>query len=220
MARSPAANTQARTQQRDKILAAARHVFARKGRAATMADIAAQAGVSQGLAYRYFAGKEQILAEVAAHANESVPFEQFLVMPGSPMERLVALVEHVLDPAGDLAFHGLAKGLANDGKGPEGLEEWVRRRRRTLHAVVRQLIIEGQRMGEIVPGNPEHLTILLRATLDGLQALALAEFEIGSGRLPSPDMIVRGLRAETRQPRVDPAVPMPPSRTQGSGDRV
>lgn len=38
--------------QRTNILEGARRAFARKGQAATMADVAQAAGVSQGLAYR------------------------------------------------------------------------------------------------------------------------------------------------------------------------
>jgi len=43
-----------------RILEAARSVFARRGLGATVSDIAKEAGVSQGLAYRYFPSKEAI----------------------------------------------------------------------------------------------------------------------------------------------------------------
>lgn len=56
--------------QRTNILEGARRAFARKGQAATMADVAQAAGVSQGLAYRYFASKEQLVNELVAHALE------------------------------------------------------------------------------------------------------------------------------------------------------
>jgi AcrR family transcriptional regulator len=50
MVRSKEANQRIRTEQRKRILDAARIVFARKGLAATMDDIAERAGVSHGLA--------------------------------------------------------------------------------------------------------------------------------------------------------------------------
>src|SRR6266487_4764236 len=59
-----------RETQRANILEAARRVFARKGKAATMADVAEAAGVSQGLAYRYFVSKEQIYRELVEQALE------------------------------------------------------------------------------------------------------------------------------------------------------
>ena len=50
---------------RDSILAAAKQVFAEKGFEATsIADIARATGISDGLAYRYFQGKRDLLNEV------------------------------------------------------------------------------------------------------------------------------------------------------------
>jgi len=60
MPRTEAANQRRRSAQREKILDAARKVFARKGMAATMGEIAAEASVSHGLAYHYFANKEAL----------------------------------------------------------------------------------------------------------------------------------------------------------------
>jgi AcrR family transcriptional regulator len=214
MARSSAANSQARALQRAKILSAARHVFARKGRAATMADIAAQAGISQGLAYRYFSGKEQILAEAAA-SSQTVAFEQFLVLSGSPVDRLKGLVEVLLGPDAPLEHQGLIPGPAED-KGRDDIMEPVRRQRRALHAVIRQLVMEGQRIGQIVQGNPDRLTLLLRACIDGIQRLALDELESSPGRLPTPDMVVGTIKVDERPSRHQ-AVPMPPS---AAGDNL
>jgi len=63
--RTEEANQQLRSVQRAKILAGARAAFARRGSATTMADVAAAAGVSQGLAYRYFAGKDEVVLAIA-----------------------------------------------------------------------------------------------------------------------------------------------------------
>ncbi|MGZ3639543.1 MAG: helix-turn-helix domain-containing protein, partial [Ktedonobacterales bacterium] len=64
MPRTTEANQRIREAQRAKILQSARSVFARKGMAATITDIAAEAQISLGLAYRYFADKEAILSEL------------------------------------------------------------------------------------------------------------------------------------------------------------
>src|SRR5258708_8598648 len=72
MPRTKEANQHIREEQRAKILDGARKVFARKGMAATMAEVAAEASVSQGLAYRYFASKEAIfhlLVDPALHTS-------------------------------------------------------------------------------------------------------------------------------------------------------
>ena len=75
MPRTAAVNQRLREAQRAKILDAARKVFVRQGRAMTIADIAAEAKVSQGLAYRYFANKEAIfhaLIEQVIEAGNAV----------------------------------------------------------------------------------------------------------------------------------------------------
>jgi AcrR family transcriptional regulator len=56
MPRSAEVVAKLREAQRDRILEAAINVFGRGGMSATMDDVAAGAGVSRGLAYRYFAG--------------------------------------------------------------------------------------------------------------------------------------------------------------------
>ena len=70
MPRTPEANQRLREAQRTKILASARSVFARKGMEATITDIAAEAQISLGLAYRYFADKEAIFSELV---KQTVP---------------------------------------------------------------------------------------------------------------------------------------------------
>src|SRR5690348_18195834 len=71
MPRKEEANQHIRDAQRAKILVAAREVFARKGLAATMADVATAAGVSQGLAYRYFANKEELIRTLVEQSVQS-----------------------------------------------------------------------------------------------------------------------------------------------------
>jgi len=55
------------TNQKEKILNAALKLFAKKGYSATPVSLIAKtAGVSQGLLYNFFAGKEEVLKEIAA----------------------------------------------------------------------------------------------------------------------------------------------------------
>ena len=68
MARTAEANQRLREAQRAKILKSASRTFARLGRGATMADVAAEAAVSQGLAYRYFASKEALFQALIEEA--------------------------------------------------------------------------------------------------------------------------------------------------------
>jgi AcrR family transcriptional regulator len=53
------------TRNRASLLAAARKVFAEKGCAGSMADIAAAAGVAKGTVFRHFPTKEDLIASIA-----------------------------------------------------------------------------------------------------------------------------------------------------------
>ncbi|MGI5506920.1 TetR/AcrR family transcriptional regulator [Lentzea sp. CA-135723] len=65
----PKISEERRVANRAAIVAAAARCFARNGfHQTSMPDIAAEAGLSAGAPYRYFAGKEDLIAEVAALA--------------------------------------------------------------------------------------------------------------------------------------------------------
>src|SRR5262245_56492424 len=100
MRRPDVIDSRSRETQRANILEGAKRVFARKGKAATMADIAQAARVSQGLAYRYFAGKEAIYRELVEQAMEQAGL--VAVQPGhgssaTPGHRLALLITQLLE---------------------------------------------------------------------------------------------------------------------------
>lgn len=98
MPRTEEANQKIREEQRAKILDAAMTIFAHKGAAATMAEVAAAANVSYGLVYRYFTNKEAIFVELVEHvlADSLRIIEQILEMPATPGERLHLLLSQVV----------------------------------------------------------------------------------------------------------------------------
>lgn len=84
MPRTEETNQRIRDEQKRRIMDAARTLFAHKGFSDTkMTDIAAAAGVSYGLAYHYFASKEELF---------------------------IRLVEKALQGAGGLQEHSLRSG--------------------------------------------------------------------------------------------------------------
>jgi AcrR family transcriptional regulator len=100
----PRISAERRQANRDQIVAAARRCFARDGfHQTSMPDIAAEAGVSVGAPYRYFASKEEIILEIAGDAFRLI---------FAPVERLAAtgadatvadLVAAAIDPvSGDV----------------------------------------------------------------------------------------------------------------------
>lgn len=107
----PRITAERREAKRAQIVAAARRCFSRDGfHQTSMPDIAAEAGVSAGAPYRYFASKDEIILALAADAFRLVfdPIEQLAAGCATPsVADLVAAslealsVETVADAAGD-----------------------------------------------------------------------------------------------------------------------
>src|SRR5262249_17841101 len=99
MPRTEEANQRLRETQREKILDAARKVFARKGIAATMDDVAEEASVSHGLAYRYFANKQALVHALLEQALKSpaADLQQLAEAAQTPGERLTTLITRIIE---------------------------------------------------------------------------------------------------------------------------
>jgi AcrR family transcriptional regulator len=99
MARVSGAHLAAR---RQSIMVAASEVFSKKGvEAATMAEIAATAGISPGAIYRYFPGKEELARCCMEEGGEAVDSEWMTApepgRPGMPFNELARKTVAALD---------------------------------------------------------------------------------------------------------------------------
>ncbi len=162
MPRTTEANQRIREAQRAKILESARSVFARKGMEATITDIATEAQISIGLAYRYFADKEAIFSELVKQTipADSAGFQRLLEMPGTPGERLAVLISSIVAARGHrepLEAHQLLNHALHAEAMPDDVRELLGRRYQMLLDTMRQLIVEGQATGEVAPGDPDQL---------------------------------------------------------------
>ena len=171
MPRTEEAKQRIRKEQRAKILEAARRVFVRKGLAATVDDVAAEAGVSHGLAYRYFANKEAIFYELVSQDLQApgAGLQVFLEMPGTPGERLRRLVTGFVESRRQhpVLYQLLDRALYDEAT-PNDLRDLVRSRGLAVQDVVRQLIVAGQANGEVAAGDPDQLVEAVLASLNGL----------------------------------------------------
>ena len=202
MPRTPEANQRIREAQRAKILESARSVFARKGMDATITDIAAEAQVSLGLAYRYFADKEAIFSELVKQTvpDNSADFQKLVEMPGTPGERLAALISNIVGARGQrepLEAHQLLTHALDADAMPEEMRELLSKRYQMLLATLRQLIVEGQAIGEVAPGDPDQLVAVVSACLDGLTRWALRDPEHFRTCVPDARIILRLFQPET-----------------------
>jgi len=202
MPRTEEANQRIREEQRAKILDGARKVFARKGLAATMADVAAEASVSQGLAYRYFANKEAIFQalfeQIVQTSLAAVP--RFLEMPGTPGERLDFLISSAWEGRREHPeFYQLMYQVLSDEAAPDNLRELIDRQGQAYRDVMRQLIVEGQAAGEVAEGDPDQMVIVVLACLDGLSRLVLWDSERVKKHFPDAGLLLRMLKTHSDQ---------------------
>lgn len=199
MPRTEEANQRIRDEQRGKILQVAADVFARKGLAATkMADIAAAAGMSYGLAYHYFPTKEQLFAEVVEQAARGTIglYQQAEAQPGTPWDQLTWLLSQVLLGLERFpAFGKVVMQAYTSDTVPGALRDVVRQERQVTRQIVQRLLAAGQAAGQVAAGDPAHLATTLLACMQGLAFETLFAEREGMTTLPSVEEILRLVRA-------------------------
>ncbi|HEX2912132.1 MAG TPA: TetR/AcrR family transcriptional regulator [Chloroflexia bacterium] len=196
MPRTSEANQRIREIQRIRILEAARKVFARKGMAATITDIATEAQISLGLAYRYFTDKEAIFNALVAQIVPATAAgtQQILEMPGSPGKRLATLISNIVTARGEpenLEVYQLLNHALHAGALPDDIRQLLGERYQMLLNTMKQLIVEGQASGEVAPGDPDQLVAVVSACLDGLTRWAIQDPEKFHAYLPDAEIILR-----------------------------
>jgi len=204
--RTEETNQRIREEQKERILKAARKVFAYKGVADTkMTDIAAAAGVSYGLTYHYFKDKEEIFTKLVEQAlNSSLALiQRAKEQTGTPWERLHWLTSTWLEGSqrNPEAFMVVLQAFTNDTV-PQEARELAWRSSVASLELTRQLIVEGQASGEVAAGNPEHLANVFGWCIQGM-ALGIGFLNrqppdvsiFPATSLPSADDILRILKA-------------------------
>ncbi len=204
--RTEESNQRIREEQRERILEAARMIFAHKGFTDTkMTDIAAAAGVSYGLAYHYFKDKEEIFTRLVEWALNGALglMQQALEMPGTPWDRLHWFLSQSLQGVQEEpeAFMVVLQALTND-MVPQEAREIAWKQIEASEKAFKQLIIEGQAAGQVVAGNPDQLTTILAWCIQGmalnvgfLNHRPSSDSKYLSTGLPSADDILQILKA-------------------------
>src|SRR5712692_6681077 len=202
MPRTEEANQRVREEQRAKILDGARKVFARKGMAATMADVAVEAKVSQGLAYRYFANKEAIFQALFEQIVQTslAGMPRILEMPGTPGKRLDFLISSAWEGRREhTEFYRLMCEVLSEEAAPDNLRELIGRQGQTYQDMMRQLIVDGQATGEVADGDPDQMVMVVLACLDGLSRLVLWDSERVKKHFPDAGLLLRMLKPHSDQ---------------------
>jgi|NGEPerStandDraft_6_1074524.scaffolds.fasta_scaffold42857_1 AcrR family transcriptional regulator len=185
--RTSLSNQKIRDERRDQILHAALKVFAYKGlKAAKIADIAAQASISQGLIHHYFVCKEDVFTAVIERAMTGAlaAFDDPAGADSDPWERLTRITDRMLQ---GLIIHPeymlvLTQSLVNQDAPPE-VGKLLASLGQQLNTHLVGLIEAGQKAGQVVQGNPQELSMTFIAAIQGL---AITQFTQGMFTQPLP----------------------------------
>jgi AcrR family transcriptional regulator len=200
MTRAVAAFQQAKEASRRKILDGALRAFAAKGCDATMADVAGEARVSQGLAYRYFPSKEAIVSELVHEVTDSGGgFEgRVKKVQGTAVERLGLLLTNMLEGLRlKPEYPQFLNQVLRDESVPVELREAVANNFRAVKNTIRKLIVEAQASGDVAADDPDQLLAAVLAYVDGLLVRMTDPRRIESRRnFPDPKIVLRMLKPD------------------------
>jgi AcrR family transcriptional regulator len=197
MPRSKAANRQIREAQRARVLESAKNVFSRLGLSGTIDDVAAEAGISHGLAYRYFASKDELFRALAAEALGSVPRAPQLEVSGTPGQRLEHVISTLMRTRQEQPeLHQVLDHVLRQPDTPRDLFVLARRRGQEFRTLLRRLIIEAQATREVAAGDPDQIVVAIEACLDGLAKLAVTQPDRAKRHFPTVEIVMRMAKGE------------------------
>lgn len=196
--RTEESNARIREEQKERILDAAMIIFAHNGFSETkMADIAAAAQVSYGLAYHYFANKEAIFTALLQKALKGALnlMQSARIQPGTPWERLCWLTSELLRGAQDEPeYEMIVLQALTSSAVPLSARKMVLDESRSVHEALQLLIIDGQASGEVVADDPEILAIAFEWCIQGM-VFGMSYQGDEPARLPGVETVLRLLKA-------------------------
>ena len=180
-----------------KIEAAALPMFAKKGFSISVNEIAAAAGVSKGLLYRYYPSKEALIVELTRQII--VISEQSMKAVAETDESAVIKIKRVTAMMCEM-FSGNHMGIdyfmfmAQVGMSGFPVKELVYDVYNLSNPIdnLARIISEGQAEGCVINGAPEQLAMTYWATVQGLCCYVLMNMPL----LPTPETLLRVLLKE------------------------
>jgi len=162
-------------EKRREILDAAGRCFVRKGfQGATIASICAEAKISPGHLYHYFASKEAIIQEmVKARLNATARFFGKAVDGADVLATILAGVEASMTDAKNIGQEMRIDMLAEAGRNPD-MAKIIEENSSALRAQISDFLRKGQARGQIDPELDPMVTAgVLLSMSDGLKTLSL-----------------------------------------------
>ena len=175
MARTKEQNEKMREIRKEKIRNAALFQFVKQGLFATrIQDIAAEAGIAQGLLYHYYASKDEIFVDLINDALDKTIAASYSVrdMASTPGEKirysLEKLIETIETSQSFLDTCRLISQAVNSTAIPQEAQELIQKKRDIPYQVIEEIMKAGQLEKAIVPGDPKMLSIYFWTSINGL----------------------------------------------------
>lgn len=175
MARSKEQNERMRESRKDKIRNAALLQFVKQGLFATrIQDIAAEAGIAQGLLYHYYSSKDEIFVDLINEALDKTIAASYSVrdMETGPGEKIRFALERLVDTIENsqtfLDTCRLITQAINSTAIPIDAQDLIQEKRNIPYQVIEAIMAAGQKEGTIVAGDPKMLSILFWTSINGL----------------------------------------------------
>ena len=135
-----------------------------------MSIIAAEAGISQGLSYRYFSSKEEVFTLLVQEAIDEAQaaIRNVRHLPGTPKEQLKAFTQNMMDESHKYYFLLLQHAQTSE-EVPVQTKQIIEQYSpsETIEQLV-PLFIKGQQMSEFREGDPHRLLFLYFSVITGL----------------------------------------------------
>lgn len=180
-----------RDERQETIKQAALKVFAQNGMTGTkMSMIAAEAGISVGLAYRYFKSKDELLhilvQELLEIASKELDVTQSL--PGTPLEQIQTLTQSMVDEESRYAFMFIHQVRKADGLPNEIAQLLEQNSTSAFYDKLVPIIEKGQAAGQIRDGDAKQLIAWYLLVIDSLLAQGNGDEVYG---MPSIDFLIQ-----------------------------
>lgn len=167
-----------------KLITAAVACFAQKGFSATsVREISTRAGISQGAMYTYFKSKDELIRAIVLEEQNSALVAQDEPYTGSYFDRLYKQVTSCINDVGYPVTHHLwVEIMAESARNPELQKTFIASdimMRQGIATIIEKGITAGEFRQDI---NPEEVTIILFAFIDGLIARKAINPDFSLGR--------------------------------------
>ncbi|MGG0172024.1 TetR/AcrR family transcriptional regulator [Paenibacillus dokdonensis] len=180
-----------RDERREQILEVALKLFARRGLIGTkLSMIAQETRISQGLLYHYFKSKDELFITLIEKAIQKLKEEvnHIYQLPGTPLEKLRNVAR--LNEEGMPYYMLIHQVRTSDGV-PEQAKELIQQYSMETYVIdqLEPLFIEGQKIGELAPGDPRKLITCYFTVLSALMTLNIQEDD--AYQMPEADLLLR-----------------------------